>query len=227
MSRQFAFVTAIAVSAMSIAASGSVIFNWRNNSANTLKDQFNNNIAQSNATVLTYLSGDAIIDYPMNGILQPTYGSGAGQDTFLGAWPNSTGGRYNTPFFNFSTDVHTGKYVYAIVLNLPFSTFVGLSGDPMPPWATYYSGTAALNTVPVGTYYAITTMGSTNVGGAPTPLRVFDALDPTSQMQFFGGALQTTLTTIPEPNVAVLGGLGGLAAWWGRRLRRKLSSQGE
>lgn len=167
-----------------------VKFRW-NPPAGSLKNNSGSDIAVGGATVLTYVSGDTVIDFPSNGILQASYGSGAGADSFIGVGVGNAAlaGRYITPYYDIPGNDYVGKYVYAIILNMPASSFTTLSA------------------VPVGTYYGVTTIGK--IGGVDTPLVAFDSFNAAATtLSYTGGNVQTTLQVIPEPAVAGLVALG-------------------
>lgn len=184
-----------------------VQFGWANHSANALTNHLGATIPQSQATVLTFLSGDAVIDFDPLSPLASSYGSGAGADVFLRAQNNtSTSSRYSTNTPSLAGNDLVGKYVYAVVLELPFSQFVSIA------------------TVPAGTYFGISQMGYTQTSGVgnPAPIQQFSATDPTTVGLYRGGPVQTSLQVIPEPAGATLivMGLGILLA---RRIKARNS----
>lgn len=181
-----AVVAALAAStAVSHAASS---FRWFPG-ANSLLNASSNPIAANNATVLTYLSNDTTVNAlsAVSGgglVLQSSYGD----DTFYKALANNLLGRYSTAYMNESDDSVVGKYVYAIVLDLPFSSF------------------STLAAVPVGTPLGISGIGK--IASSTTTVAKLDITPPLPPQSFDGGNVQTTLQVIPEPAVAGLVALG-------------------
>ena len=103
-------------------------------------------------------------------------------------------GRYATSLYEIPGNDYVGKFVYAIVLDMPVASFTTLSA------------------VPVGTYYGVTTIGQ--VSGVPTPLVAFDSFNAAATtLSYNGGNVVTNLRVIPEPAGAglILLGAGVLA----------------
>lgn len=185
---------AVLLCGVAVHSQADVKFRW-NPPAGSLKNNAGSDIAANNYTVLTYLSGDTVIDFPNNGVLLPSYGSGSGADSFIGfgATNPAVNGRYTTPYYNIAGQdaTYVGKYIYAIVLDMPLASFTTLSA------------------VPAGTYYGVTTIG--HVFGVPTAIVAFDSFNAAATtLSYTGGNVQTTLQVIPEPAVAGLVALGAV-----------------
>ncbi len=180
-------------------------FRWAISSNNTLKDENGQNIGSGNATILTFTSNNTSVDALVSGtqlILQNTY---VPDDSFYKALANSTTGYYNSAYMEEQNNNLVGKYVYAIILNMPFATYQSLGG---------------LNNVPRdGTIMAgITSMGT--ISSVITPIA---EAPPYPAQSFTGGPIITNLQIIPEPSSVGLlcGAAGVLAAAVGRRIRRR------
>jgi hypothetical protein len=196
---QYLAVAAALAAAGGGSAFGSVIFRWYPSSG-SLTNNAGSPITSPNATVLTYVSGDEIIDFAYDGVLKDTYGTGAGADTFYTNKNNTLSGRYSTGYMTNLTDTISGKFAYSIVLDYPNASFT------------------TLDAVPVGTYYGVTTIGKTN--GVNKALATYNALDPNTIQSLSGGNVKTTLQVIPEPSALAMVGLGVGAVALRRRLRK-------
>ncbi len=170
-------------------------FQWLPGSG-SLKDNQSppQNIPVDGATVLTFISDNTTIDAfaSVSGgtlVLLDSYGSG--DDVFYKALTNERAGRYETVLMSEAGDQLIGKYAYAIVLDMPFSTF-----------STTYGGSIA-NVPKNGTVYA----GITSVIGGPIASSEFVT------QSFNGGNVVTNLQVIPEPAGVglILAGVGVLA----------------
>ena len=195
-------IGAISVCGLTIVEASSS-FRW-NPGPNSLLNFDGNPIAVGGATVLTYISTDTVVDAQSEvsgGKLELK--SSYGDDAFYLAQSNvGLVGRYITPFFSDPTDTAVGKYIYAIVLDLPFASFT------------------SLNAVPGGTRMAISSMGM--ITGSVKPVEQTSVPLPPPPQSFNGGDLRTSLQVIPEPAGATLivMGLGILLA---RRIKARNS----
>lgn len=189
MKKPFALLlTGLMVASLPLVSHGASSFRWLPG-PNSLLDNSASPIAANNATVLTYLSNDTVVNALsfVSGVNLPL-NSVYGDDVFYKALANNLLGRYSTAYMNESDDSVVGKYVYAIVLDLPFSSFTSLSA------------------VPIGTYAAITGIGT--ISSSITDITKTDTVPPTPPQSFNGGDIRTTLQVIPEPGVAGLVALG-------------------
>lgn len=169
-------------------------FRWFNSTAGSLTDNMGNNFAAGEATIVTFLSTDAVVDFDTAIQLQNTYGN----DSFYTALPNLSTGRFWTDFMaNEVGDPNiVGQHVYALVIQMPFASFTTLAA------------------VAPGTYYNVV---STTSG----PLADLNT-DPAGTPQSFNpGSLQTTLQVVPEPGTIALLVLGVTMLGARRFLRKK------
>ncbi len=139
------------------------------------------------ATVLTYITTDTTVDAIVAGgklDLRETYND----DYFYMAKQNNNRGYYNTGMMLQNDDSLAGKYIYAIVLDLPFASFTSIADLPK-------DGSILA---------AVSVIGSGTVGGAPKPISALPPVAPGES--FFGGSerLITNLQVIPEPTGVAL-----------------------
>ncbi len=175
-------------------------FRWYNTTAGNLVNADNVAIAAGGATVLTYLSPDNTINFNPDALMTASYGN----DFFYKALGNGLVGRLVTGYMSeVDSPDYRGYFTYAVVLNMPYSTFTGT-----------YSG--SVTNVPVGTSYAITGIFGGLNDLAKQPI-------PDSPNSFTNtGSLKTNIQVIPEPATIGLLALGTGIAWM-IRLKQRLS----
>ncbi len=164
-------------------------FRWWNTADNNLLDNLNVSIPASNATIITYLSPDNIINFDPNVLLTNSYGN----DFFYQALENGLVGRLTTTFMTETNSPdYRGYYAYAVVLNLNYNTFINTYGGKV-------------SNVPSGIYYDITA-----IFGSLNNL----AKEPTSDLpnDFNAGNLKTDTHVIPEPATIGLMAIGAVLA---------------
>ncbi len=165
---------------------------------NTLIDKDSGNIAAGNATVLTYLSQDQIIEFDTGSPLSLTYDD----DIFHSAMANTFDGQYWTASYYEADSAYVGYYLYAVTLNLPFASFTDIAS------------------VPVGTFYGISALGQDST--APGSPGALSAIPPAAAQNFIGGAIQTTFQVIvPEPAQFILTFLAATGIFYRRRLQAR------
>ena len=154
-------------------------FRWWNTTVDTLVDNSDFGFAVDTATILTYVSDDAVIDFDGSLALSATYGNDilVYDNTNLGG-----SGRFLTTRMieGDAGNDYRGKYVYTVVLDLAHATYTGVAN------------------VAVGTYYGVGSMSPTALTDMDTePAPTFDDFKPSP--------LKTDQqTVIPEPAVASL-----------------------
>lgn len=131
----------------------------------------------ANSTILIFSSLDTTINLDTNAPLRSSYGPDYGRDTYLGSVPNTLAGRLTTSYMTFGAagngnGSYVGTYIYAIPVNLPYST--------------YTAGGATPESIGTGTYYGVQ-------GLISGPTTQYDTVPPTSPQTFDTGAIQTTV----------------------------------
>ncbi len=173
-------------------------FRWWNTAAGNLQDNVSADILAGDATVLTYLSSDSTINFDAATLLANSYGN----DFYYQALTTGFDGRLTTTLMAETGDPgYNGYFAYAVVLDMSLTTF-----------NTTYNGN--VDEVPVGTYYAITTISTALTdqdGGLGTP----DSFN-------YMGNLTTNQQVVPEPATAMLLAFGGGLAWLVRMKQRMI-----
>jgi len=171
--------------AIAISAFGSTSFSWSSLSPATYAgttDSF-----PLGYTVLTYTSADTNINYDALSPFQTTYGN----DNFFTATSNIfTSTFYITGYMENSDDSLVGRYAYAVLLDIPFSSYSGLAS------------------IPVGTKWGVSAISQVIVKQDGDP--------PGSPQDFNGGPVEI----IPEPAVTGLALVGLVTAAVRRRRMR-------
>jgi hypothetical protein len=192
-------------------------FRWYNTAANNLLNNTNGVIASSGATVLTYLSTDSACNFSTNSLLSATYGD----DFFYSALGNGLPGRLTTGLMAETVTDYRGKFVYAVILNIPFGKFTNtvVNGG--------YNGLVA--NVPALTWYTITAPLALSSLPSPTAMTITlankDILPAPTAQDIAIGNLKTDMQVIPEPATALLFGIGAMGAWMVRRNKLKSKEQ--
>ncbi|MDZ4200238.1 MAG: hypothetical protein U1E27_13250 [Kiritimatiellia bacterium] len=164
--------------------------------ASSLQNQLGVNIAVSNATVLTFISTNASVN-TIASAGQLVLNSSVADDLFYSANPNRQAGRYTTDYMTESNDSLVGLYAYAVILNMPWSSYT--------------------------TFEAIPRDGSVYAAVTPISSSAITKLVPAPTQSFDGGYMQTSLQVIPEPTGAGLAlvGIGSLILRRRMKARRK------
>ena len=185
----------LAIASVVITASADLTsFRWNNPSPTALTDNLAVPFTIGQATLLTFISDDAVIDFDPLAPLSSTYGDDILVYNLVNTGPPTTG----LLITDFMTEAdagnnYQGKYAYVVAFDKEHATYSGL-------------GSIAL-----GTYYGI---GSIS-GALASP----DA--PSAPQDFNSGNIQTSLQTIPEPAVAGLLGIFGGGMLITRRIFKK------
>ena len=166
---------------ISITASADLLtsFNWENASPVALRDNAGGTIAYGDATVLTFISDDNIIDFDVGVALSSTYGNDILVYNNANVGPPPVPGQLNTVYMSedVSENNYQGKYAYAVVFDLVYTSYT------------------TIENIPEGTYYKVAAISSDF-------LKDPDA--PSTTQSFNPGSVQTTQQVIPEPAVASL-----------------------
>ena len=182
----------LALASVVITASADLTsFRWNNPSPTALTDNLAVPFTIGQATLLTFISDDAVIDFDPLSPLSSTYGDDILVYDLVNTGPDIPG-RLITDFMT-ETDAgnnYQGKYAYVVALDKEYATYSGL-------------GSVAL-----GTYYGI---GNISVA-------LVDPDAPSVPQDFNSGNIQTSLQTIPEPAVVALLGIFGGGLLVARRL---------
>jgi hypothetical protein len=196
-----------------LCAEASVSFKWANATAGSSTYWANyptTPIVYANTpsqyTVLTYITGDTTVDLVQGSALQTSYGSGAGQDIFVGATNTTLTGKYTSaPYTVGAAGVGAGSYVgsyaYFVLVAMPLSNFLSTYGTPtaLPVDGSVLIGVSAVSG-------ALTQYDTGGTPPAPQSLNV--------------GNVRADIALVPEPSSFALLGIGlGLVGL--RRFRRK------
>lgn len=212
--RSTLFVICVTIAAISSRAQDipGINFRWYNDDNYPLTNRLGEEIGKHQATVLTFLSSDTTVNaWSAVAGSKITLENAYADDFFFMSRGNSIDpGYYDTQFMQEKPTTNIGKYVYAIILDYPYASFLALGSTDAERLA---------NVPRNGSVYAgITEMG--NEGGPPIALA--NAEPPWGVPQSFrGGPVQTSLQVIPEPSslVLIFGAAGASGLW--RRLRRR------
>jgi hypothetical protein len=198
-------MVALVMAGMVVSANADLTkFRWYATAASNLVNNSNIGIAVGNATVLTYLSADNTINFNPAVLLANTYGN----DTYYQAQGITLAGRLTCAYLVEvgPTPDYRGKFAYAIVLDMPLTTF-----------NTTYGGLVA--NVPAGTWYDVTPIS--------VALADMNIVPPPTAQTFVPGSLKTDTQVIPEPATALLFGIGAMGAWMIRRNKIKSKEQAD
>lgn len=178
-----------------------VEFRW-NPASGSLTDKDENPILAQMGTVLTFLSENDQIEFNTQSMLTDTYGD----DFFFASSGNGANGFYATPYMMDAENDYVGYYAYAVVLNLPYSTFTDVyesDFSKLPHDGSIYFG----------------------VGLMDGPLVQVDEVPPPhvpQQQELTGGGdIVTSYQLIPEPGGVALLALGGALAVYVRGKKRR------
>jgi hypothetical protein len=218
MKNKVSIVCSVLFMLLAVTSHAKVSFNWSNTTVGSAQYWYNypssTPVAYSNApsgavngyTVLTYISGDAGIDFDTGSKISETYGSGTGTDTLLGATNLTFPGRLMTATYTVGADgagpgSYVGSYAYCVLVAVTIDKFRNV-----------YGGDVAL--LPVGTLFGVCP--------ASFKLDQYDIPpeDGTPQSQSFKTTVRADIALVPEPSSFALLGIGlGLVGL--RRLRKK------